>query len=86
MGNIFLMRGRPLHLITRDLSQKFGEVTGFYLGSCPVILVSGLAAVKEAAAKDELNGRPVSKLQMEIGNGMIRGISIPSLKQNQNQN
>jgi methyl farnesoate epoxidase / farnesoate epoxidase len=73
VGNIFLMRGRPLHLITRDLSEKYGEITGFFLGSCPVILVAGLAAVKEAAAKDELNGRPVSKLQLEIGNGLIRG-------------
>ena len=73
VGNIFLLRGRPLPLISRDLSDEFGELAGLYIGSRPLIIVSGLAAVKEAAAKDELNGRPFSQLQMDTGNGLIRG-------------
>jgi hypothetical protein len=73
VGNIFLLRGRPLPLISRDLSDQFGELAGLYIGSRPLIIVSGLAAVKEAAAKDELNGRPFSQLQMDTGNGLIRG-------------
>jgi len=55
------------------LSDEFGELAGLYIGSRPLIIVSGLAAVKEAAAKDELNGRPFSQLQMDTGNGLIRG-------------
>jgi hypothetical protein len=73
VGNIFSLRGRPLHLISRDLSEKFGELVGLYVGSHPLIIISGLAAVKEASAKEELSGRPVSQLQLEIGNGLIRG-------------
>jgi Cytochrome P450 len=73
VGNIFSLRGRPLHLISRDLSEKFGELVGLYVGSHPLIIISGLAAVKEASSKEELSGRPVSQLQLEIGNGLIRG-------------
>jgi hypothetical protein len=73
VGNIFLLRGRPLTLISRDLSDQFGELAGLYIGSRPLIIVSGLAAVKEAAAKDELNGRPFSQLQLDTGNGLVRG-------------
>ncbi|XP_059479051.1 methyl farnesoate epoxidase-like [Neocloeon triangulifer] len=74
LGNILSLRGRPLHFIARDLSEKYGNIMGLYVGSHPLIIISGLAEVKEASSKEELSGRPVTELALEIGNGLIRGL------------
>jgi len=55
------------------LNEKYGELVGLYVGSRPLVIISGHSAVKEASAREELSGRPVSGLQLEIGNGIIRG-------------
>ncbi|XP_065352109.1 methyl farnesoate epoxidase-like [Cloeon dipterum] len=74
LGNILSMRGRPLYLIARDLKERYGNVVGLYVGSQPLVIISGYAAVKEASSREDLSGRPASELSLEIGNGLIRGL------------
>jgi hypothetical protein len=52
----------PPHKAIGNLAHKYGEVAGFYLGRAPVVLVSGLAAIREALNNPDLQGRPTTAI------------------------
>lgn len=47
------------------LSQTYGPVTGFYMGTNLTVAVCGYEAVKDALNNDDLNGRPDSAARRE---------------------
>lgn len=73
VGNLLSMRGRLVHEAAGELSRDYGEVCAMYLGETPLVVISGLAAAKEAGAREELSGRPRSKLALDLGGGRIHG-------------
>jgi hypothetical protein len=64
IGNVPEMKLSKLlpHKAIGNLAHKYGEVAGFYLGPSPMVLVSGLAAIREALNNPELQGRPTSAI------------------------
>ncbi|KAF4528267.1 hypothetical protein B566_EDAN014157 [Ephemera danica] len=50
-----------------ELSSKYGDVVGLYLGSTPLVIISGLDTVKAAGAREDLSGRPRTKLALDLG-------------------
>lgn len=64
----FLSKLDPVypHMALKKLGDKYGPVTGFYLGpSQPFISVCGYEAVKEALNNDDLIGRPDNAARRE---------------------
>jgi methyl farnesoate epoxidase/farnesoate epoxidase len=59
----FLPKNEPFFRVIQKMAEKYGPVTGFYLGSfLPFISVDGKKAVKEALHNNDLNGRPSGTL------------------------
>ncbi|XP_069688633.1 methyl farnesoate epoxidase-like [Periplaneta americana] len=65
VGNAFQLKSPNLllHEVLGAFAEKYGEVTGLYTASQPLILVSGPDAIREALNKPELQGRPTSATQ-----------------------
>lgn len=65
------------HLGLKRLGERYGPVTGFYLGpSQPFISVCGYEAVKEALYNDDLIGRPSNAARRERTFGQKLGQMI----------
>nr|CAD7430293.1 unnamed protein product [Timema monikensis] len=64
IGNVlkFKLADLPTHLVMQDLKRSHGNVTGFFMAKYPMVLVSGLAEIREALAKPEFQGRPISEV------------------------
>nr|CAD7393110.1 unnamed protein product [Timema cristinae] len=58
----FKLADLPTHLVMQDLKRSHGNVTGFFMAKYPMVLVSGLAEIREALAKPEFQGRPISEV------------------------
>ncbi|XP_071452780.1 methyl farnesoate epoxidase-like [Hetaerina americana] len=61
IGNIYQLRtwGPYLYKSMTEMKRRFGEVAGFFVGPNPIILVSGLDAIKEISFREDLSGRPL---------------------------
>lgn len=64
IGNLFEFKSGSLspHEVMGTFYHKYGEITGFYMGRQPLILVSGPDAIREALNKPEFQGRPTSAI------------------------
>nr|CAD7570502.1 unnamed protein product [Timema californicum] len=64
IGNVlkFKLADIPTHLVMQDLKRSHGNVAGFFMANNPMVLVSGLAEIREALAKPEFQGRPISEV------------------------
>ncbi|XP_046395180.1 methyl farnesoate epoxidase-like [Ischnura elegans] len=64
VGSFYYTRkwGPYLYQSTATMKKLYGDVVGFYLGPTPVVLVSGLDAIKELSFRDDLAGRPTLML------------------------
>nr|CAD7195135.1 unnamed protein product [Timema douglasi] len=62
IGNVlkFKLADIPTYLVMQDLKRSHGNVAGFFMAKSPMVLVSGLAEIREALAKPEFQGRPIS--------------------------
>ncbi|KAJ9590992.1 hypothetical protein L9F63_027800, partial [Diploptera punctata] len=62
IGNVLDLKSDDVHPHESigKLAHKYGEVVGFYLGRAPVVLISGVSAIREALNQPELQGRPTS--------------------------
>ena len=60
IGNLLDVQSQDLlpHEAAGKLARKYGDVVGLYLGEQPIVLISGVSAIKEALNKYQLQGRP----------------------------
>ncbi|PSN45971.1 hypothetical protein C0J52_09763 [Blattella germanica] len=60
LGNIFHIKLTSLcfYEVIEKFAQKHGEVMGFYIARTPVVVISGVDAIREALIKPELQARP----------------------------
>ncbi|XP_046394716.1 methyl farnesoate epoxidase-like [Ischnura elegans] len=75
IGNIYHLRkwGPYLYQSMAEMKRRYGEVAGFFVGPNPIILVSGLEAIKELSFREDLSGRPSffhHKLE-KVKNGLL---------------
>ncbi|XP_029427430.1 cytochrome P450 2G1-like isoform X3 [Rhinatrema bivittatum] len=79
LGNALNLVGRSLPQALKELGEKYGPVYSLYMGSSPMVVVSGLPAVKEALLQqgDAFSGRgpfPVFQhLLKDYGVGLSSG-------------
>ncbi|KAG8223776.1 hypothetical protein J437_LFUL001496 [Ladona fulva] len=52
-----------------EAAHRYGDVVGLFTGDVPIILVSGLEAIKEVSSRDDFSGRPISIVQTDIDKG-----------------
>ncbi|NXP75906.1 CP1A5 protein, partial [Ramphastos sulfuratus] len=59
LGNVLELR-KDIHLVLTELSRKYGDVMQIRIGTRPVVVLSGLDAIKQALVKqgEEFMGRP----------------------------
>ncbi|EFX83937.1 hypothetical protein DAPPUDRAFT_194538 [Daphnia pulex] len=73
----FLPKNEPFFRAMQKMAEKYGPVTGFYLGPfLPFISVDGHKAVKEALHNNDLNGRPSGTLVISRTFGKKLGLLI----------
>ncbi|XP_046394970.1 methyl farnesoate epoxidase-like [Ischnura elegans] len=78
VGSFYYLQkwGPFLYQSTAVMKKHYGDVVGFYVGTTPVVLVSGLDAIKELSFRDDLAGRP--KLIMHKVLKEVHGILFTS--------
>ncbi|XP_046401746.1 methyl farnesoate epoxidase-like isoform X2 [Ischnura elegans] len=54
--------------------KKYGEVVGLFTGSSPVVLISGLDAIREALTRDDFSGRQGNSILKIMNDGERLGI------------
>lgn len=63
------------HQAIQKLAKRYGEVTGFYLGRRPIIVISGMDAIREALMRQDLGGRPSpNEYQKLLTGGFVCGM------------
>ncbi|XP_071452662.1 methyl farnesoate epoxidase-like [Hetaerina americana] len=80
IGNILELRkwGSSPHLVLQKVSERYGEIAGFYLGNNPVVVISGLVPIHEVSTRDDFCGRPPNPYNMFNVHGEIFGITTSS--------
>ncbi|XP_046401825.1 methyl farnesoate epoxidase-like [Ischnura elegans] len=75
IGNMFQMKTDGYtHRKMSKWHKKYGEVVGFFVGEHPVVLISGVSAIKEGLGREDLSGRLGNKVLQIMNNGKRLGI------------
>ncbi|XP_046394957.1 methyl farnesoate epoxidase-like [Ischnura elegans] len=80
VGNLWEIRkwGSSPHLAIQEVSKKYGEISGFYMGNNPIVVISGLVPIHEVSVREDFGGRPPNPYNMFNIQGEFHGITAAS--------
>ncbi|XP_046394627.1 methyl farnesoate epoxidase-like [Ischnura elegans] len=76
VGNIRLLStGGQAHTMMCSVQKEYGDIAGLFTFNRPIVVLSGLEAIREACFRDDLSARPPNQVHKMLYDGKILGIA-----------